>query len=113
VPVYYLGRGNLGRTPTYSQLDLQVLHGFKLPGHTRIDVSANILNVFDQDAITNVNNTPYRDTIPINSLTGFFNGFNADAIAAATPSIRKDPRYQMGSAYQGSRSMRFNVRFTF
>jgi hypothetical protein len=113
VPVYYLGRGNLGRSPTYSQLDLQVQHGFRLPGHTRVDVSANILNVFDQDTYTNVSNTPYRDTIPINSLTGFFRGFDADAIAAATPSIRVNPQYRQASSFQGARSMRFNVRFTF
>ena len=113
VPVYYLGRGNLGRTPTYSQTDLQVQHGFRLPGHTRVDVAANIINLFDQDTFTNIQNTPYRDAIPINSQTGFFNGFDADAIAAATPSIRKDPRYRQASAFQGARSMRFNVRFTF
>jgi hypothetical protein len=113
VPVYYLGRGNLGRTPTYSQMDLQVQHGFRLPGHTRVDLSANILNLFDQDTFTNVQNTPYRDTIPITSTTGFFKGFNADTIAAATPTIRKDPRFNLPSSYQGSRSIRLNARFTF
>jgi len=113
VPVYYLGRGSLGRSPAYSQADLQVMHGFALPGHNRVDVSLNILNLFDQDNWTNLTNTPYRDTIPINSLTGFFKGFDADAIAAATPSIRKDPRYKMPSSFQSARSMRFNARFIF
>ena len=113
VPVYYLGRGNLGRTPVFSQTDLQVQHGFRLPGHTRVDLAANILNLFDQDTFTNVQNTPYRDAIPINSKTGFFQGFDADAIAAATPSIRKDPRYRQASAFQGARSIRVNARFTF
>jgi len=88
-------------------------HGFKLPGHTRVDLAANILNLFDQDTFTNVQNTPYRDAIPINSKTGFFQGFDADAIAAATPSIRKDPRYRQASAFQGARSIRVNARFTF
>ena len=113
VPVYYLGRGNLGRSPVFSQTDLQVQHGFRLPGHTRIDVSANILNVFDQATFTNVQNTPYRDAIPISSTTGFFNGFDADAIAAATPTIRKDARYKQASAFEGARSIRLNARFTF
>src|SRR4029079_8951036 len=113
VPVYYLGRGNLGRTPTFSQTDLQVSHRVSLPGHTHADVSANILNLFDQDTFTNIQNTPYRDAIPINSQTGFFQGFDADAIAAATPSIRKDPRYRQASAFQGARSIRVNARFTF
>ena len=113
VPVYNLGRGNLGRSPTYSQMDIQVQHGFKLPGKTRVDLSANIINLFDQDTFTNVVNTPYRDAIPIDSRSGFFNGFNADTIAAATPSIRKDPRFNQASSFQAARSMRFNVRFTF
>jgi Carboxypeptidase regulatory-like domain len=118
VPVYYLGRGNLGRTPTFSQLDLQVQHGFKLPGGTRVDLSANVLNVFDQETFTNVQNTPYRDTIPINSLTGFFQGFDAASIVTATNaakpgSIRNDPRFNLASSFQGTRSIRLNARFTF
>ena len=52
-------------------------------------------------------------TGPINSLTGFFRGFDADAIAAATPSIRKNPQYRQAATFQGARSMRFNVMFTF
>ena len=113
VPVYNLGRGNLGRSPTYSQMDIQVQHGFRLPGHTRVDVSANINNLFDQDTYTNINNTPYRDAIPISSTTGFFNGFDAAAIATATTSIRKDPRFNQPSSFQGARSIRLNARFTF
>jgi hypothetical protein len=113
VPVYYLGRGNLGRTPTFSQTDLQVSHSIRLPGHSHVDVSANILNLFDQDTYTNVTNTPYRDAIPINSKTGFFQGFDADAIAAATASVRKDPRYRQASSFQGARSIRLMAKFNF
>jgi hypothetical protein len=120
VPVYYLGRGDLGRGPTFSQTDLQIQHGFRLPGRTRVDLSANIINLFDQDTFTNIQNTPYRDAIPINSQTGFFQGFNADAIVAAvnsnattTDDIRRDPRYKQASTFQGARSIRLNVRFTF
>ena len=82
VPVYYLGRGNLGRTPTYSQLDLQVQHGFRLPGHTRVDSRPTSSTCSIRTRSRTSHNTPYRDAIPINSLTGFFHGFDADAIAA-------------------------------
>jgi hypothetical protein len=113
VPVFYKGRGNLGRLPTFTQVDLLVQHGFRLPGHTRVEVEANILNLFDQDTATQINNTPYRDTIPTNQNTGFFNGVDIDAIAAATSSIRKDPRYKLSSGFQGARSIRFLAKFTF
>ena len=113
VPVFYKGRGDLGRLPTFSQTDLNVQHGFRLPGHTRVELEANILNLFDQDIATQISNAPYRDAIPTNAATGFFNGVNIDAIAAATPSIRKDARYKQYSGFQGARSMRFLAKFTF
>ena len=113
MPVYNLGRGNLGRSPTYSQLDMQVQHGFRLPGHTRVDLSANINNLFDQDTITNINNTPYRDAIPVSATSGFFNGFDGDAVAAANTAIRKDPRFRQGSTFQAPRTMRLMAKFSF
>jgi len=113
VPVFYKGRGNLGRTPTFSQTDLNIQHGFRLPGHTRVEVEANIINLFDQDTGTNINNTPYRDAIPTSNVLGFFNGVDVDALAAATTSIRKDPRYRQYSSFQGARSIRLMAKFNF
>ena len=101
MPVFYKGRSDLGRLPTFSQTDLNVQHGFRLPGHTRVELEANILNLFDQDTATQISNAPYRDAIPTNAATGFFNGVNIDAIAAATPSIRKDPRYKQSLWFPG------------
>ena len=49
VPVYFNGRGDLGRTPMLNQTDLLIAHDFKIAGSTRIGVLANITNLFDQD----------------------------------------------------------------
>jgi hypothetical protein len=112
VPVFYKGRGDLGRTPTLSQFDLLVQHGIKLMGHTRVDLEATVLNLFDQATWTSVTVTPYRDAIPISDVD-FFKGFNGDAIAAATASVRRDPRFNQPSAFLGARSLRLNAKFTF
>ncbi len=53
------------------------------------------------------------DAIPIASPEQFFAGFDADAIAAATPSVRKDPRFGLANGWQGARSVRFAAKFRF
>ena len=113
VPVFYKGRGNLGRLPSSMQFDLNVQHGFRMPGHTRAELELNVINVFDQDISNQINNTPYRDAIPTDASRGFFNGVDIDGIAAATPSIRKDPRYKLYSGFQGPRSVRLMAKFIF
>jgi hypothetical protein len=113
VPVFYKGRGNLGRTPTFSQTDINVQHSFRLTGRTRMELEMNVNNLFDQDRFTNISNTPYRDAIPTSAATGFFNGVDVDAIAAATTSVRKNPLFRQGNTFQGARSIRFMTKFTF
>ena len=48
-PVNYLGRGSDGRTPTFSQTDLFVQHTFKVGGNKGLQLSLNVLNLFNQD----------------------------------------------------------------
>ena len=49
LPVNYLGRLSDGRTPTFSQTDLLVQHGFRLGGGRQLQLSMNVLNLFNQD----------------------------------------------------------------
>ena len=49
LPVNYLGRLSDGRTPTFSQTDLLVQHGFRIGGGRQLQVSMNVLNLFNQD----------------------------------------------------------------
>ena len=51
-PVFVYGRGDLGRTPAMSQLDLNLMQEFRVVGHSRVQLQANIDNVFDQDTYT-------------------------------------------------------------
>lgn len=113
VPVLNLGRNSMGRTPVFSQTDLTISQNIKLMARTSVTLEANVLNLFDQDIATAFLNTPYRDAIPVASPQAFFAGFDADAIARATPSIRRDPRFGLPSTFQAARSVRFAAKFRF
>ncbi|HEX6974940.1 MAG TPA: TonB-dependent receptor, partial [Vicinamibacterales bacterium] len=111
VPVYIYGRGDMGRTPVFSQTDLNVSHMFRF-GTKQFVVQANVLNLFDQDIVTNVFNTKWRDALNLTDQQ-FFAGFDADAIAAASTSIRPDARYGLANTFQGPRAVRLQAKFMF
>ena len=50
-----------GRTPTFSQTDMLVQHGFRIGGGRQLQVSFNVLNLFNQDTAVSRNST-YQNT---------------------------------------------------
>jgi hypothetical protein len=62
-------RGDLGRTPTFSQTDLTLRHGYKFGRDSRFELigELNVLNVFNQNTVTAFNTTRY---LIKNSLSG-------------------------------------------
>jgi hypothetical protein len=112
-PLFYKGRGSDGRLPVYSQTDLNVQQEFKLGGVKKIQLSLNVLNLFNQKTATN-----YFETI----LAGggalsfdeakFYNHTLApfDTLAAGIP---KDPRFLMNSEFQSAIQARVGVKFLF
>ena len=127
VPVFVYGRGDLGRTPSLTQIDINVQHQFRLPRRMRLTVQMQVNNVFDQDTVTGFDATPYRTNSFVLPGDGndqgaaFFNGFNVKAIqearsAAAGPTStvgKPDPQYGMANGFQGARDARVYFRFTF
>ena len=105
------GRGDLGRTPVYSQTDLLAQHTLRTFGNYRVNVNANITNLFDQDIVTGVFTQPYRDNINL-SFTDFFKGFDPAAYAAANK-LRNDARFRLSNAYEGRRAIRLNAKILF
>ena len=112
VPVFYLGRNTIGRTPTFSQMDLNLMQEVRLMGGTRVTLEMNVINLFDQKIITSYTNTPYRDAIPV-SPAQFFAGFDVPTIVAATPTIRANPLFGQPSAFQAAREIRIAAKFRF
>ena len=106
------GRGDLGRTPPISQLDLLAQHEFRLPHRVRLRAGINVLNVFDQRAAINIVNNPFRDPLSL-SAEQFFAGFDPDAVAAANSRIRPDARFRLANNYQSPRVVTFQMHVTF
>lgn len=114
VPVFVFGRNDLGRSPVFTQTDLNFTQSFKLPRNMRILAQFNIDNLFDQMTATTLFATAYRDALVLANDQAFFAGFNTvSSMATRTPVGRPDPRYKMESGYQGARSARLSVKFTF
>jgi carboxypeptidase family protein/TonB-dependent receptor-like protein len=108
---YPFGRGDLGRTPVYSQTDLLAQHTVGLPGRARINASINVENLFDQDTVTSIYPTVYRDNINI-PFQDFFLGFDPNAYAAAAR-LRPDARFTLPAAYQQRRTIRVMAKILF
>jgi hypothetical protein len=125
VPVFYKGRGDLGRMPIATQTDMLLSHDVRLPKRMRLSLQANISNLFDQDTIVAIGTSPYRDALTIPGFVGnpggaFFqpNGFDTDAIQTAanlanSSTGRRSPLYRLPNSFLGARQVRLFAKVTF
>jgi hypothetical protein len=121
-PIRYLGRGSEGRTPVFSQADLFVAHNIKMGGHRSLELSANVLNLFDQRAVTNRVGTIRRTgAIPLGpgfyTEAEFYAGkLNFDQLiqkAVAAGNMTLNPQFGMDSFYQAPIQARLAVKLRF
>jgi hypothetical protein len=119
-PVYVNGRGDLGRTPVFSQMDFYVYHEIPIGETKRIKFDVNIQNLFNQSTVTgmytNVLHDDYGQSLKFNPPTDFFKGFDWQQMVAAgvaDGSLYKDPRFGMAQVFQGPRTLRLGLKFTF
>jgi hypothetical protein len=118
VPFFPHGRANMGRTPNLTQTDLLLTHSF--PGSRyRFEMSLNVMNLFDEKAVTRIGNSHYRadlcDAIKCNrgaAQQDFFSRvpMNVDQIMAGQP---VNPYYLKPLAWQSPRSVRAGVKLVF
>ena len=142
VPMFLNGRGDMGRTPMFTQTDFNVAHRYKFgrDGKYGVDASLIIINLWDQKTVTSLFTTiSNKSMYSFNSAFGYgctsgdfpclLNKFNAgqlyDQIIAnlntnATPANgvpvnlnAKHAAYGMANGYQGPRGVRFGFRFFF
>jgi hypothetical protein len=124
LPVFVYGRGDLGRTPTWSKFDLYLQHDVRLMKGQRVNLNVNISNLFDQKIVTNISNTPYRDSMNPTGISAlpaqdalFFGGFSPAAQAAYMRSqgatMRDNPLFLTPSAFEPRRQIRFGIKYTF
>ena len=118
VPVYVEGRGNLGRTPMFSQTDFYVYHEFRMgnDGKYRLRFDANASNVFNQSTPYNY----YRNYLNRNdgswlqfeNETDVFQPYNWKQMVT-DQELRTDPGYNQPRFFQAIRDLRFGVKFSF
>lgn len=128
-PQILLRRGDLGRTPTYSQTDFNFTHRYRWGTDQRYTFAfdINMLNLWDQKTVTAIYTVMNPSTAPVNgpalgfpnTTTGYSNGYadgsllNPILARIASRGDRNDIRYKMPYLYQSPRTVRFGVRLLF
>ena len=118
VPIFVNGRGDLGRTPVYSQTDFLVSHEFKPSSsreQMRVKLEFNIRNLFNQSTARSY----YPGYVHVNdgqvnfaSELDFFKGFDYKKMMA-DQKLPTDPRFNMASAFQDPRTLLLGFHFYF
>jgi outer membrane receptor protein involved in Fe transport len=115
VPVFYKGRGNLGRTPTFTQTDLLVAHTIHLTERVGLKFDANVTNLFNQATVISRTVRYNRNGNLALSTAAFFGGFNAEAlvnpVTGAAPAY--NAIYNLPNAFQGIREIRLGAHLQF
>ena len=122
------GRGDLGRTETFTRSDVAVQHRYRFGRDSRYAVvfNVNVNNVFNENNVTDFYRLITDVGIDIsNSNLGFatqtaaINAAITNGVGAqirsylAGSATRVDPRYGLPSAFQAPRNVRFGMRFQF
>jgi hypothetical protein len=120
VAVYVNGRGDLGRTPVFSQTDLLAAHEVRLGEVKRLRFEFNAMNLFNQKTSQMIFDRLNRREIPgsagINlSQVDLSKGFDYMALLAQTPAGAGalDPRFQKQDSFSPGFAGRFLVKFVF
>ena len=117
VPVFFNGRGDLGRSPVLTQTDFLIAHTINLSERVKMKFDANFQNLFNQAAVTNVNelinNGDLHGKIPIDVF--YKGGWNATNLLNPIGGTAPDRRVQYGlpNGYQGIRDVRLGMRLQF
>lgn len=126
-PQIFLGRGDLGRSPVFSQTDLSLTHRYRFGSDSKFTMAfdLNLLNLFDQATVTGVYTTMNPSSAPVNAAAlglsqvayanGLTDGSQLDRIFAriASQADRSDIRYKQPFLYQSPRTVRFGFRILF
>ncbi len=128
-PQIFLGRGDLGRSPVFSQSDFNLTHRYRFGGDHQFTMAFdfNVLNLFDQATVTGIYTTMNPSTAQVNgpalgfpnTTTGYANGYTDGSLLnpilarIASQPDRSDIRYKMPFLYQGPRTVRFGFRVLF
>lgn len=131
-PTIFTKRGDLGRSPTFSQTDFNITHRYRFGKDNRFTIvgDLNFLNLFNQDTVTGVFTALSISSAQVSGPAfgfpsngaEFTNAYTSGALltpinnylnGTATVLNRKDARYKQPNAFQVPRSVRFGFRLLF
>lgn len=123
-------RGDLGRTETFTQTDLNFTHRYRFGRDNRFAVAfdLNVLNLFNEANVlgldTNIDGLNWDfefdsvadnfiDAVNILTSQGVISQINSTQGTAATNPSHFNPGYKLPNLFQGPRNVRFGFRFIF
>ena len=115
VPVFYNGRGDLGRTPFFTQTDFLLAHSFNVSERVSVKFDANVINLLNQATVVGrtvrINRNGNLDGLVANP----YGGYDAESFINPPdgPSPARNPIYNLPSAYQGNREIRLGFHVIF
>jgi hypothetical protein len=116
VPVFYNGRGDMGRTPVFTQTDLLLAHSVKFGEHLTAKFDANVINLLNQANVVGVTTRINRSGNIALSLPDFLAGVDVPSLiqpAASSTPPAFNPIYGLPNAYQGGREIRLGFHLQF
>ena len=121
IPIFVNGRGDMGRTPIFSNTDLLITHEIKFGEVKRLHLEFNAQNLFNQKISQYTYNYLNRYRIRSSGITmnfDFTKGYDYQALLAATPDASKptgavDPRFGKADSFSPGFAGRVGVKFMF
>lgn len=123
IPLYVEGRGDMGRTPFFTQTDLQVAHEFRMGEVKRLRFEFNMENLFNQKTAMfigdRLNFEEHAESAGVDLFdVDLSQGFNYMEMLSKTPDAAlprgwRDPRYGMEALFSEGFNGRFGVKFIF
>ena len=119
-PMNYAGRLTDDRTDMFTQTDVQIAHEFRIGGTRALQLSLNVLNLFNQDAGDNQHMNMFSGgAVNFDPADLYGGGLDLDALIAAqlksggNGDIILDPRFLMDNSFQNPIQARIGVKFIF
>lgn len=113
-PVFYQGRASDGRLPFVSQLDLYLQQQVRLGDRLRLTLSANIVNLLDQDVATDYFPSELfaGQALVVDEARFYSTGVDTQALIAEQR-LARDARFLMDSGYQAPLTIRLGLKLGF
>ena len=113
LPVQYLGRASDGRTPMFSQTDLLLQHNWRMSGSRGLQLSLNVLNLFNQSTANSKASTYQYSGGVTPDEAAFYAGRQTLASLITSQNVPKDPRFLMNNGFQAPLQARLGIKVLF